>query len=341
MSTLPVLASFDWTMAGHTIVKAGEAVDWNFNDPDSFIKRVQSIEYGLSAETEFAAIVSWLGQCSLVHKLEQDYFTSLPGSEWSIPDLFCVFEHAGEQCPVLVEVKTRKQQRLVMRTSELDSMRRYSDLHSLPILIAWKPRRLGFWLLVDPVHFVKKEGKSILELEPAMKNNLLSTVAGDFLVVPKCGAGLFIEAIIIKKTPTSDSSFEVLAQIQKAEFRDASGQITNNISGAITSLLFSSMEVVDTFTDQSICQSFVTRGEPVHAQQVLRASVAYSQLSNKPIKWRHVAKDLNSYLSREKLHDEIQKHFGSFVQYQLFQHPQVWPTFLPLAWNALPNDSNG
>ena len=60
----PALAPFDWTEAGHAVVKAGEAVDWDFRDPASFIKRVQSIEYGLSAETEFASILSWLGRCA-------------------------------------------------------------------------------------------------------------------------------------------------------------------------------------------------------------------------------------------------------------------------------------
>jgi hypothetical protein len=205
------LAPFDWTEASHAVVKAGEAVDWDFTDPAGFIKRVQSIEYGLSAETECAALLSWLGRCSLVHRLDQDYFSSQPGEDWSIPDLFTVFEHAGASCPVLIEVKTRKQERLAVRSSELDSMRRYAALHSLPLLFAWKPRRLGFWLLVDPVHFVEQEGKSVLELGPALKNNLLSAVAGDFLVVPKAGAGLFFESQIVKKTRTRRSGFEAIA----------------------------------------------------------------------------------------------------------------------------------
>jgi hypothetical protein len=104
--------------------------------------------------------------------------------------------------------------------------------------------------------------------------------------------------------------------------------------------MFSRMEIVDNVTDDTISKAFVTQGEMVHAQEVLRTSVAFRNRGAKPIKWRHVAKDLNSYLSRESLHDAIQEHFGTFVQYQFFQHPQVWPDFLPAVWNALPQTTS-
>src|SRR5687768_11327160 len=130
--TADPLAAFDWTDAGHVVVQAGKSVDWEFADPTAFIKRVQSIEYGLSAETEFAAILSWLSRCSLVHRLDQDYFSSQSDRAWQIPDLFVVFEHQGARVPVLIEVKTRKRERLAVRTSDLESMQRYAELLSLP-----------------------------------------------------------------------------------------------------------------------------------------------------------------------------------------------------------------
>lgn len=331
----PALAPFDWTEAGHAVVKAGEAVDWDFSDPASFIKRVQSIEYGLSAETEFAAILSWLGRCTLVHRLDQDWYSAQSDSAWCIPDLLAVFEHEGVRLPVLIEVKTRKRERLSLQTAELVSMRRYAEVLSLPLLFAWKPRRLGFWLLVDPAHFVEQGGKSILTLEPAMKNNLLSAVAGDFIVVPKAGAGLFFEAKVIKQTHSTKSGWKGIAQIAKAEFRDATGAPAKNIPVAILALMFSRMELVDEVIRDQLRKSFVTQEQSVHAQEILRTCVAFRAKAAKPIKWRHVAKDLHAYLSRESLHDEVQKHVGTFVQYQFFQHPQVWPPFLPSAWNAI------
>jgi Holliday junction resolvase len=75
---------------------------------------------------------------------------------------------------VLIEVKALKQERLALRTSDQEAMQRYASALSLPLLVAWKPRRLGFWLLVDPIHFENREAKSILSLEASMKNNLLT-----------------------------------------------------------------------------------------------------------------------------------------------------------------------
>jgi hypothetical protein len=65
---------------------------------------------------------------------------------------------------------------------------------------------------VDPIHFENREAKSILSLEASMKNNLLSTVAGDLLVVPKPNFGIFFEAKIIKKTRRTKTGFECLMQ---------------------------------------------------------------------------------------------------------------------------------
>jgi Holliday junction resolvase len=330
------LLPFDWTEAGHVVVRAGEAVNWDLADPAAFVKRVQSIEYGLSAEIEFAAILSWLGRCSLVHRLDQDYFASHSKEKWCIPDLFAIFEHGGVRAPVLIEVKTRNRERLAFRTSDLESMQRYASALSLPMLVAWKPRRLGFWLLVDPIHAEKKDGKSVLSLEASMKNNLLSAVAGDFLVVPKPDAGIFFKAKIIKKTRETKTGFEGIAQLTNVEFRDAIGKPVKGLPAAIVALMFSCMKIADEVENNEVRRSFVTDDKMIYAQQVLRTAVAFRQKGVKPIRWRHVAKDLDAYLSRDTLHDEIHRHFGTFVQYQFLQHPHAWPDFLPAAWNALP-----
>ena len=338
---ISALLPFDWTEAGHVVVRAGEAVNWDLSDPAAFVKRVQSIEYGLSAEIEFAAILSWLGRCSLVHRLDQDYFASHSKEKWCIPDLFAIFEHGGVRAPVLIEVKTRNRERLAFRTSDLESMQRYASALSLPLLVAWKPRRLGFWLLVDPIHAQKKDGKSILSLEESMKNNLLGAVAGDFLVVPKPNAGIFFEAKIIEKSRKTKTGFEGIAQLTNVEFRDAIGNQVKGLPGAIVALMFSCMKIADEVENNEIRRSFVTHDNPVFAQQVLRTAVAFRQKVVKPIRWRHVAKELDAYLSRDTLHDEIQGHFGTFVQYLCFLHPQAWPDFLPAAWNSLPSNTRG
>lgn len=329
------LRPFDWTSAGHALVKAGQAVDWDITDLSAFAKRVQSIEYGLTAETEFAAILSWLGRCPLVHGLEQDYFSSQSEHKCQIPDLFAVFDHHGHRVPALVEVKTLNKELLTFKTSYLDGLRRYADEISLPLLIAWKPRRLGFWLLVDPIHAKAKGNKSILTLEMSAQNNLLSAIAGDFVVVPKENAGMFFEAKIVKKTKTTKDGFEAVAKFTDAGFRDANGERATDIPPAILAILFSSMELVDEVTETQIRKSFVTHEHAIYAQQILRTVIAFRANAAKPIKWRHVARDLNAYLSRDELDSAIRMHFGTFVKYQFFQHPIAWPTGFPEIWNAL------
>lgn len=101
------------------------------------------------------------------------------------------------------------------------------------------------------------------------------------------------------------------------------------------SLIYADLKDLEKFSGDKFRLAFVTQGHPVHAQQVLRAAVS-SGAGEEQIRWRHVAKQLNSYLTRDALHSEIQSNFGTYVQYQFHQHPQVWPDFLPAEWNSLP-----
>lgn len=333
--TSATLQPFDWTDAGHVLVKASESVDWKMEDVEAFAKRVQSIEYGLSAETEFAAILSWLGRCVLVHKLDQDGYSSQRDRSLRVPDLLTLVEHRGHRVPILIEVKTTEKERLVLKTEYLECQKRYARELQLPLLIAWKPRRLGFWLLVDPILAKVRGDKSILSLNDAATNNLLGPVAGDFVVIPQSNAGIVFEAKIVKKTRIAGDEFEGIAQISHVGFQNAMGEQAVNIPRGIMAMMFSSMEETNDVTDKIVRKSFLTTGRMLHAQQILRTAVAFRAKADQPIKWRHVGKDLESYLSRDELDDAIGKNIGTFVKYQLFQHPQEWPKFLPSIWNSL------
>lgn len=49
--------------AAHAAVRIPEALNWNLADPQSFLRQAPHVEYRLSAEIEFAAILRWLGRC--------------------------------------------------------------------------------------------------------------------------------------------------------------------------------------------------------------------------------------------------------------------------------------
>ncbi|MEN6333501.1 MAG: hypothetical protein ABFE01_04520 [Phycisphaerales bacterium] len=331
---------WNWTDAGHLVARAAEAVNWDVSDVDGFAKRVQSIDYGLSAETEFSAILAWLGRCSLVHRLDQECFSSHRSDNWKIPDLVSIFDHAGVRLTALIEVKTTARERLRFATSYLSSMQRYASAMRTPLLIAWKPRRLGFWLLVDPAHAASDGEKLTLSIETAMKNNLFSAVAGDFLVELEPNAGLFIDANVIETTRRTKTGSEVRAQVTNAEFRDANGNSARNVPGALVALILSRMKMVDHVAEDRLTKSFVTTDEPVFAQQVLRTAVALRHGAAGPIRWRHVARDMESYLSYEDLNDAITERFGTFVRYQFFLQPQMWPDFVPAAWRSVSRGAN-
>lgn len=62
----------------------------NYTEPvDEVVNRVKRLELGLPVEDEFMAICSWLGQCSLVHKLDQAVAPSASEGCYQVPDFFC------------------------------------------------------------------------------------------------------------------------------------------------------------------------------------------------------------------------------------------------------------
>ncbi|GAA5504943.1 hypothetical protein Rcae01_00382 [Novipirellula caenicola] len=256
-----------------------------------------------------------------------------------IPDLLVLFRHLGVEKNVLIEVKTSKREQLAIRSEDLASMQEYAKRLSFPLLLAWKPRRLGLWLLVDPVHTVTKGGKSILTLDAAIKNNLLGTVAGDFMVVPKPGAGLFIDLEIRETYSKSESGFKAMMQVLNAEYRSGCGEPSPKVPWSISAMIFANMESHTCVLDNAIQQSFVARSQAMSAQQILRTAVAFQLNDQDPVRWLHVAKKLEHVLQKKTLEHELGSHIGAFVQYLFQQHPKNWPSHLPEEWNYLPDDS--
>jgi len=56
---------FASTDAAYAVARVAESLNWNLADTQAFLRQAQHVEYGLSAEIEFAAILRWLGRCLL------------------------------------------------------------------------------------------------------------------------------------------------------------------------------------------------------------------------------------------------------------------------------------
>lgn len=94
------------------IYEAIQQLGWSV-DPASLTERIKRLDLGLPAEDEFIFILSWLGKCSLVHKLDQDQFPRDSKKYLQVPDLLASFETKSGPKVVLIEVKATNKKKLV------------------------------------------------------------------------------------------------------------------------------------------------------------------------------------------------------------------------------------
>ena len=122
-------------------------MDRTYRRSKSLIERIKRLELGIPAEDEIAFILSWLGKCILIHKLDQQQYPPESFGKFQVPDLFACFVKDDVRVHVLIEVKVSTKKKLSWKESYLKKLKDYLALVSLPILLAWKFYRL--WLLVD------------------------------------------------------------------------------------------------------------------------------------------------------------------------------------------------
>ena len=324
---------FDDISTAHTVVRAMEQVGYSITDPDAFIRRVQHVEYGLSAEIEFAALLRWLGNCPFVHRLSEDAFSSPTCSDWQVPDLFAVFQNSDLSWTTAIEVKTTSTTTLRLKKDYLAKLQAYADMISQPLLLAWRPRNIGFWILVDS-SLIRHQGKDIfeLDLETAVKNDLMSMVAGDFHIVPEKGTGLIIESSQISEKQHTPEGYQAMFRIDRTYMRNSSGISIDSVPNAITWLLFSAMEEVQNVNADSIVQSFVATGGMTRAQLVLRTAASFPLSEGQRIHWKEIGTNLGAVINSQDLLSQAQAHIGTFVRYIFHQQPQSVPQSLPERW---------
>lgn len=319
--------------AAHTIVKALEECDYDIPSPDAFVRRVQHVDYGLSAEIEFAAILRWLGVCSLVHRLNEDAFNEPPSTSWEVPDLLAVFKSGDASCSAVIEVKTTSKNRLRFRTDYLARLQAYADLVSQPLLLAWKPRKLGFWILVDPSHARPLNSERVeLDLESALRDDLMCTVAGDFFIVPQEGAGLIFEASLVgEKQPTSEG-YQAVFRIDNAYAQDGKGDRFDSVPSAIVWTLLSATDERQSLGEDNLVQAFIAPGKLTRAQLVLRTAASVLIGNQQRIHWKRIGENLDSVVSSREVRAQAFASLGTFIQFVLYQAPHTAPHFLPDGW---------
>ena len=314
-----------------------EECGYLIDDPHLFIQRVKSVEYGRSAEVEFAALLRWLGACPFVHRLDREAFADPTGSQWAVPDLLAIFKSAQGRCSAAIEVKTTAKHTLRLKPSYLARRKAYAGLISQPLLLAWRPRDVGSWVLVDPIHIQSKgdlDGE--LEFEVAIRHDLMSVLAGDYYVVPEKGVGLVLEASRVSEKRKTVDGYKATFRIDEARFCDANGDAVQNVPDAIIWAVFATLEEHQDITDDGFTQSFVASGGMIRAQDILRTAASFPLGENQRIDWKAIGSDLDALLSSHELSSQLGIHFGSFVRYIFHQQPQTKPYFLPKNWHLVP-----
>jgi hypothetical protein len=167
--------------------------------------RVQQIQAGLSPELEFIAAANWLGKIHAINRIDQIPLpqTAEKTERVYVPDILCIATtHAGNQ-PFLIEVKTTAgppstKLKLVWTEKYITSLRRYSEVLQMPLLLAWKAGHI--WTLVDVTHFKKKVTSYHLDWGTALRENLMHLLFGDQLIQLTDRVSFFLDANVEGET---------------------------------------------------------------------------------------------------------------------------------------------
>jgi Holliday junction resolvase len=233
-------------------------VGWNA-DPAVIAEKVRQLNLGLPAEDEFAVVCSWLGNCELIHKLDQQQVPVGSKERFQVPDLLAKFSTATS--PVLIEIKTKAEPVLSFTPAYLDKVQRYADLLGMPWLIAWKWS--GMWVLFEPKHLKRAVTNYKIKFADAMKQSLMGSLAGDVSFTIGTGAGIHlgIRKVALVGTREEDGvtteNWDMV--IDEMFFTDFDGVRLDTLPFAVQSLLFAAdLDTEEEHTDSHIYSRHVS-----------------------------------------------------------------------------------
>ncbi len=229
-------------------------------------EQVRRLDIGLPVEDEFSVVCAWLGKCQLLHKLDQHQVPMASKEEFQVPDLLAKFSTQTTKCPVLIEVKSKKDKLLSFKPEYVRRLQNYADLVGMPLLVAWKFQSL--WMLFEVRHMKKADKNFNISLETAMRENLLSVLAGD--VGYKIGAGAGVHLRLRKDKLLSvgkiDGGYseQWATTIDDVSFTDREGARHSDLGGEVQSLFTAwDLEEKEEHTDSHIHLHFVAGDEGV------------------------------------------------------------------------------
>jgi hypothetical protein len=307
------------------LFEAAEQMGWS--DPTEIANFVRRLERGLPAEDELSVILHCLGQCRLVHKLDQLPYPPGVWKNYRVPDLLAVFDVKGILVPVLIEVKTSSIRDLVLswKPDYINSLQQYADLIGLPLLVAWKCGLL--WTLFEARHFHKAHTNLKISFSDALCETLLGLLAGDFSFSFRPGAGAYLK---IRKLKETENGFEGV--IEETYFLNANGERHTGRDGLFQLFACSDNEAAAVQENEThAVQSYIiqSNGLAQFAHQSLVNLLDLFRGGREPIVWRQVLLKEQLPSIATSLQRAVQSaRDAGFIQCIIHGRPRTAPGFL-------------
>ena len=323
----------------HLLYQVLSDLGWDTQDAEALAARVRRLALGLPAEDELSVILSWLGRCRLVHKLDQVQVPPASEGQYRVPDLLAIFEHQGREVPVLIEVKTSRKPSLSWRPDLFEGLQRYGQVLGLPVLVAWKPSAVGVWCLVDLGRFEQARKNYKLPLKTALEGNLLGVLGGDFMVEFEPGLEMRFQVKTIqslgKEMRKDGTTEQVLLEVVDACFVTPAGERVTKLGAGLWPIFMAAQhEEETTATDEGYELRFVISpdrfGAWAHVTLVtLLVPGGGTNGPGNPFPWRDVLQRQRFPLTPSTLTEAADKGITEgTVRHVLRQRPDVMPAFL-------------
>ncbi|MBB3291703.1 Holliday junction resolvase/predicted RNase H-like HicB family nuclease [Mitsuaria sp. BK045] len=211
-------------------------------DPEELARRVRRLDRGIPAEDEFAAVCAWLGKCRLLHKLDQVQVPASSKAEYQVPDLLARFTTQVDERPVLIEVKTSDGPKLRFSDGYLNRLKAYATLVGMSLLIAWK--HYGIWTLFEAQHMEERKGNHYIDLDLAMRQNLMCALAGDVAFSLGDGAGVHLrmrkDQLVSSEHKDGETTEKWIGSFDKIEYTSYTGETLEDLEGNLQAIFMCS-----------------------------------------------------------------------------------------------------
>jgi len=184
-------------------------------DPNRIRSKLRQLNRGLPVESEFTALALWSGRCRYIHKLDRDILPK--DCAYEIPDFLCIFEVDGRAIPLLIEVKTSRNQVRSFGKKYCSALQSFADKLGLPILIAFKFTCFdpSWWILFELQNMVTSRGSGKANIIEIIRHDLSSSLLGNFSFQIWRGSTLALR--ISKEKVERDDSGSIVSMVGTIE----------------------------------------------------------------------------------------------------------------------------